>query len=384
MEAPDFAIFSNLYREAYLRCFNQPFTKPITETESKLFYQQILECTGLTIGWRSLKNYSFFIADNGREENPSVASMDTLARYVLKAPYTNEIARKNEEGHHPYWFMYRNKQLGKANTTGTDTGKKRWYMPIAGIAAFLIILTVWYHKGNKLSIDEHFADLSESYLAKAGLLVVNKDNTYWAKRTLEPGSLTLFTLQGDNWPDANNKPVIKNMLIHALPNGCFTAGLQMQDFIPAAEWQQAGLLLLEDTTLNSPSIRVSLAYNDMFGGYNKPKEVIVQAIASPGYNSTPEEFAHLPVLALDSIAIKPALANNLKYTALRIERNNKCYRFLYANGNTPNGAFKEVAVKDVSFTPHYIAIFAIKGRVAATQVAPVKIKRFVLQSAVCE
>jgi hypothetical protein len=384
MEGPEFIIFSNLYREAYLRCFNQPFSNPINETESKLFYQQILECTGLTIGWRSLKNYSFFVTDNNREENPSVASMDTLARYVLKAPYTNEIVRKKEEGHHPYWFMYRNKQLGQANTTGQTTGNKRWYAPLAGVAIVLIIFALWYHRERKMSVNESFTDLSEPYLTKAGWFVLDKDNTYWAKRMQESGSLTLFTLEGDNWPDGSNEPVIKNMLVHALPDGCFTIGLQMQNFIPAAEWQQAGLLLLEDTTLNSPSIRVSLAYNDMFGGYNKPKEVIVQAIASPGYNSTPEEFAHLPVLALDSITFKPALVNNLKYNALRIERNNKRYRFLYANGNTPNGAFKEVAVKDVSFTPHYIAIFAIKGRVAATQVAPVNIKRFVLQSAVCE
>lgn len=383
METPDFVIFSNLYREAYLRCFNQPFTNPITETEGKLFYQQILECTGLTIGWRSLKNYSFFVTDHSREENPSVASMDTLARYVLKAPYTSEIARKNEEGHHPYWFMYRNRQLGQANPAGKTTGKKRWYALVTGIVAILIF-AVWYNKGNKLSINENFADLSEHHLTKVGWFILDMDNTYWSKRMQKPGSLTLFTLEGDNWPDGSNKPGIKNMLVHTLPDGCFTTELQIQNFIPAAEWQQAGLLLLKDTTLNSPSIRVSLAYNDMFGGYNKPKEVIVQAIASPAYNSTPEEFAHLPVLALDSITFKPALVSNLKYTALRIVRNNKTYRFLYANGNTPNGAFKEVAVKDIGFTPHYIAIFAIKGRVATTHIAPVNIKKFVLQSAVCE
>lgn len=385
METPDLTVFLNLYREAYQRCFNQPLAAPITETESKVLYQQIFESTGLTVGWRSLKNYSFLVFDNSREENPSVASMDTLARYVLKAPYTSEIARKNDEGHHPYWFMYRAKALVQKPLAKPAGVNKRWVLPALVLIAIIIVgVIVFFSHEGKTAVNENFHNLTESYLDKAGWKILDKDDTYWAKRDQSPGNLTLFTLQGDNWPEGTERPEIKNLLVRALPDDCFTAELQMQSFVPSAEWQQAGLLLLADTTLNSPSVRVSIAFNDMFGGYNKPKEVIVQAIASPGYNAKPEEFAHWPVMAFEDISTKTAKTVNLNYTALRIERNDKHYRFLYAGGETPNGAFKEIAVKDIGFKPRYIAIFAIKGRVNATEITPVKIKNFNLQTVVCE
>jgi len=51
-------------------------------------YNQVFERTGLTIGWKSLKNYSFFVlaGSSRKQENPSAATLDTMARYVLDAP----------------------------------------------------------------------------------------------------------------------------------------------------------------------------------------------------------------------------------------------------------------------------------------------------------
>jgi hypothetical protein len=381
MGEPDFSIFSALFREAYLRCFKQLLSQPLTETESKLFHQQVLDCTGLTVGWRSLKNYSFFVLDNSRNENPSIASMDTLARYVLQAPYTNEIARKDQESHHPYWFLYREKQLSAKPGKKPGTRKVLWLIPLIGLA--MLLTYAWLRHDNKVHINEEFRDLSEAGLHARGWYVKNADNIYWTMRSATQRALTLFTLAGDNWPDGNTKPEIKNLLIRELPTGCFTAELQMEDFIPAGEWQQAGLLLLKDSSLSSPSIRVSLAFNDFFGGYKKPAEVLVQAIASSGNDDKPEEFIHSPVLIIDSINGK-VLFNNLKHTALRVEKRGKQYRFLYAGGQVDNSAFKQLISKDFVFEPRYIAIFAIKGRVPTTPVKSVTIKKFLLQSTSCE
>lgn len=384
MQEPEYTVFSRLYREAYLRCFRKPLVQTLTETESKLFYQQILNLTGLTIGWRSLKNYSLFILNDNKEENPSVASMDTLARYVLKAPYTTEITRKNEESHHPYWFLYRDKHLSEAETPKQVKSNVRWISSHIALVLLLVATYIWYHCNASVSVIENFKDLSEKGLQDKGWQILNKDNVFWAKRNIHANALTLFTLGGDNWPDGNTKPVIKNLLIRPLPAGCFTTELQMEDFIPAGEWQQAGLLLLEDTTLNSPSIRISLAYNDFFGGFNKPSEVIVQAISAPGLGGKPEEFVHFPVLTFDSTAQKPVLLNNLKHTALRIEKQGKHYRFLYAIGSRANSAFKELAAKDFTVEPRYVAVFALKGTMPATQVVQVMIKKFLLQSIPCK
>src|SRR5437588_417277 len=111
MTNQDTLAFVALFKDAYLKCFGQALKGPISETESKLLCNQVLDRTGLSIGWKSVKNYSFFVADreSARAENPSVATLDTLARYVLGAPYTTEIQRKNDESHYPYWFLYKEK-----------------------------------------------------------------------------------------------------------------------------------------------------------------------------------------------------------------------------------------------------------------------------------
>src|ERR1700749_4096572 len=98
MNRSDNLAFAALFREAYLKSFGQALENPVSETESKLLCNQVLDQTGLSIGWKSVKNYSFFIIDSktAKSENPSVATLDTLARYVLKAPYTNEIKRKTD------------------------------------------------------------------------------------------------------------------------------------------------------------------------------------------------------------------------------------------------------------------------------------------------
>src|SRR6476469_3069846 len=83
--------FAKLFRDAYRKCFASAFTAPLTETESHRLSVEIAESTGLEIGWKSLKNYSsYLLGRSGRVENPSVATLDTLARYVAGAPLTDE------------------------------------------------------------------------------------------------------------------------------------------------------------------------------------------------------------------------------------------------------------------------------------------------------
>src|SRR5882724_7035424 len=105
----DNSAFLSLFKDASSKCFGYPLTAPLTETESKQFYNKIFEQTGLVIGWKSLKNYSSFVFNEiaGKQENPSIATLDTLARYVFGAPFTDELERKNKENHYPWWFNYK-------------------------------------------------------------------------------------------------------------------------------------------------------------------------------------------------------------------------------------------------------------------------------------
>src|SRR5262249_6818820 len=107
----DASAFSSLFKDAFQKCFGHPLVEPLSETESKLFSGKVFDDTGLVIGPKSIKNYSAYILNGpeSREVNPSVATLDTLARYAAGAPYTNEIQRKIKENHYPYWFQYKNK-----------------------------------------------------------------------------------------------------------------------------------------------------------------------------------------------------------------------------------------------------------------------------------
>src|SRR3982751_89143 len=99
--------FTSLFKDACEKCFGHPLTEALSETESKQFCNQVLEKTGLVIGSKSVKNYSIYIVkgSEAKSENPSTATLDTLARYVLEAPYTDETKRKDSQNHHPYWFQ---------------------------------------------------------------------------------------------------------------------------------------------------------------------------------------------------------------------------------------------------------------------------------------
>ena len=86
-----------------------------------------------------------------------------------------------------------------------------------------------------------------------------------------------------------------------LSSDCFDVDVRLTSFFPRQNWQQAGLLLLEDTTFAGRSARVSIGYNDFSGGFPQTREVIVQAITSLGQQSSkPEEFVHQRLFVVDS------------------------------------------------------------------------------------
>jgi len=382
----DALAFASLFKEAHEKCFGHPLTVSLTETESKLFSNQILEHTGLVIGTKSIKNYSSYIS-NPREkpENPSIATLDTFARYVLNAPYTDEIQRKNKEAHYPYWFQYKNqfRQPGKKMVT-----KK--FLLISGVVLGVLILVVLvvllypFQIPKQENFSDNFHSLNENALIKRNWFVNSKDERYWNRRDEYPGYLTLFTLRGDNWPDSSSVPVIKNLLVRKLHADCFTAEAHFKEFFPRQNWQQAGILIMEDTNFIGKSLRLSIMYNDFYGGFPKSREIIIQAITSLGRNfDKPEEIAHQIIFTVDS-ANESLVAMNLQNSALRIQKTEKQFKLLYANGSMANSAFKELVTREFDMKPKYIGLFALKGFVDSSENIPTRVKFFSLNSNPCE
>lgn len=389
MNKSDNLAFAALFKEAYLKCFGQPLVNPLSETESKLFCTKVLDQTGLSIGWKSVKNYSFFIVggNTAKPENPTAATLDTLARYVLRAPYTTEIKRKDDESHYPYWFLYKeqfNKSIKNLPKTRWSTGVLVFGGGIMIIILLMICINYVRTKGSA-EFSDNFKQIDDHTLLSRGWFIKDQDKSYWNKRSETPRMLSLYTLKGDNWPDPINKPGIKNLLFRKIPYDCFTAEVHMHGFIPKEEWQQAGVLLLEDTILSGKSIRLSVAYNDDFGGYPGSREILIQAITSLGKDfGKPEEIAHKPVIYLDSLTHNPVLINNLDHSALRIEKQGKKFRFLYSGGVNENGPFKEIASQEFDMQPKYIAIFALKGFKDNSSVIPAHFNFFRIAANNCD
>lgn len=363
-------IFISLFNEAYEKCFGFPMTSSLSEADSKIFSNTIFECTGLVIGSKSIKNYSLSIL-NGEDKGdgkgiPTVATLDTLARYVLNAPYTDEISRKDNESHYPYWFEYRRRF--------SDTLSKRkpfkvsWKRILLTISSFFILgIVLFVFKNITLtaqdkSFRDDFDSVSEDSLILKGWHLKDAEPAWWHKRNDKPGHLALFTLKGDNWGLGDDRPKIKNLLMREVPSNSYMVEIHLTDFIPGQNWQQAGIILSEDSTLTGKMLRLSIAYNDFFGGYKQSPEIILQAISSTESEgrSQPQEVVHLKLFGINENE-KDLIRKNLRNTALKIEKKDNHFRLLYSVSPLEIYTFKEATSGDFNFQPKYVSIFSIQG-----------------------
>lgn len=362
-------IFINLFKDACLKCFGFSLDTPLTETDSKLLSNTIFEHTGLVIGAKSIKNYSIYVFNSNRKEtgseNPSVATLDTLARYVLDAPYTDEVQRKDKESHYPYWFQYRSRFSGNSRSRKTFRLNRKmiivFFILTLAVVTGAYLMRIFNQRSTEFFMDD-FNSLDEDTLAGNGWKIISKDTSWWNKRNEKPGHLALYSLRGDNWSLGDNRAGIKNLLIREINSDCFVVEVHLTNFIPRYNWQQAGIILSEDSAFKGKMIRLSFSYNDFFGGYEKPAEIILQAISSSeiGIQSKPEEIVHLPLFSIEP-GKKSLAESNLAKSALKIEKNGNHFRFLYSVAPIESFAFKEAAGGDFNMTPKYVSIFSIKG-----------------------
>jgi len=374
-------VFTRLFREAYRKCFHHELDGPMSESESKLLGVDIQEKTGLVLGFKSIKNYSIFISggQDADKVNPSLASLDTLTRYVLNAPATSEQERSKNEGHYPFWHLY-------AKRKGSIFNYRK--IMILALVLGIVSVTTWLFLSSQPSVseaifEENFDNVSAKALKLQSWELVNENRDYWQKRDEKEGVLRLFTLQGDNWPDSSsNTQQIRNLLMRPVHADCFNVEARIVDFFPNERWQQAGIILTEDSSLTGNVLRLSIVYNDYFGGFDSPPEIVIQGITSHSTNN-PEEFLHRQVFQLDS-TLENIIKENLKFCNFRIEKREDRFRFLLSCGPLQNGAFKEIGQHEFKMDAQYVGIFAIKGNVAESQVVPVNFDSFRFQTVPCD
>jgi hypothetical protein len=284
----------------------------------------------------------------------------------MDAPYTTEADRKDNESHYPWWFQYRNKF--SAVEKEPKPVQINWKIIAMYFAALLLLIIVGYFINSSIRKDhieffnDNFNSVSEDSLINRGWLVKSVDTTWWKKRDLKQGHLALYTIRGDNWALGDNPASIKNLLYRRIKSDCFMVETHLSNFIPGQNWQQAGLILSEDSTFTGKMIRLSISYNDYFGGFEKPPEIIIQAISSSesGLRSKPEEIAHLSLFEIEP-GRKTLAESNLAKSALKIEKKGNHYRLLFSSSATESYSFSEVISGDYNIKPRYAAIFSIKG-----------------------
>lgn len=365
MNAHDKSAFDSLFTVACKKCFGHELTAPLSETDSRQLSAVVLECTGLVIGAKSIRNYSLFILGirGGRDENPSVATLDTLARYVMDAPRTDEAQRRENEGNFPYWYGYRTNQ--SAPGQAPHGYLSRHTLVVAGTVVLLLVAgwILFLLPAGRDSASGDFVDafntVSEDSLAEHGWHVRNIDPAWWARRGERDGHLRLFTLPGDNW---EGEAGIHDMPIRKVPSECFATEAHLSDFAPTQNWQQAGIILAEDSTFKGKVLRISISYNDFFGGFEKNPEILIQVLSSSetSSKSKPLELAHLVLFDIDP-GFEQMVMKNSSQAALKIERHGSRYAFLYSVGETEGFAFHEVISSELNIDPHYAGIFAIQG-----------------------
>ena len=389
MNKQDLLAFTSLFIAVCEKCFAQPLSNALSEAESRHLSHEIELQTGLVVGWKSIKNYAAFVLQESpyKPENPSLATLDTLARYHFEAAVTTEVQRKKSANLYPYWFKYKDQIIGVRPTpTPSRIPPQKTYRWLAiGLGLVFIIMFVFYLQAKDLEqFYDDFLNVEERVLIDKGWFVQSKEARHWNQRGQHPKHLSLFTLKGDNWPQKGEKPLIQNLLLRKIQDDCFSTEVHFSEFIPHESWQQAGLLLLEDTTFTGKSIRLSLSYNDFFGGYAKPGEIIIQAIASLGKKySNLEEVVHQPLFTVEQDT-ETLIVNNLKNSAVKIEKQGQQMRFLYSSGNSENFSFKELKVYEFDMKPKYVGVFALKGFVDTSATIPVKVKFFRLEGRKCK
>jgi hypothetical protein len=386
METGARIIFYQLFSEACRKCFGSGLRDPLNETEARHFSNEILNATGLVIGAKSLKNFSIDVTTAAGLESPSTATLDTLARYVLEAPYTSETDRKNKEGHFPYWFQYRRQPLATTHAVVAALPPKRsgYQWAVAALIILLGFMAWWFFRPKVPStFTEQFGNLSQDSLRKRGWHIIAAAEPWWGRRKDSSEGLLLYTLSGDNWPDSARAPLIRNLLLRLIESECFSAELRMEDFQPRRNWQQAGLLLLEDTLPGSRSVRLSIGYNDFFGGYAQDPEIILQGVAVPGVpGGKPEELIHVPLHTLRP-GEESTVYSNLRKTGVRIEKNEQVFRFLYSTSPIENYGYREAFKTTLAINPRYIGIFALQGFTADSGAVAVRCRYFQLSGMKC-
>ena len=85
----------------------------------------------------------------------------------------------------------------------------------------------------------------------------------------------------------------------------------------------------------------------------------------------------------DSVRDHPLILQDMTYLSLRIEKQGKRFRILYADGVNENTSFKEAVSHEFAMRPRWVGLFALRGFVDSAAAIPAQFRLFNLQCDAC-
>ena len=204
---------------------------------------------------------------------------------------------------------------------------------------------------------EDFINVSDSALAANGWMLQDPDSAHWKLRDTNPGFLTLYTVKGDNWVGGRAQPYLKNRLTRRCHFGAsYKIEFEIRDFFPDQNFQQCGILLMEDSSLSSQLVRVNLGHGrvveDNYGFYN-----LQVLFFEAGEHQRPTE--HPVNFFQSSLDEYDYYIRKFNYVAIRLEVEGGMLRVHTLTGTEPGWSFqKKLSDVPMDFQPRYLAIYA--------------------------
>lgn len=221
--------------------------------------------------------------------------------------------------------------------------RKKWWMLIGGFCLLLALARNWCLSIPEMrDFEEHFDDTSLEGLKKNDWEFSDFDSSLWFPQNRR-GLLTLRTSRGDYWFTPPDTPVIHNLLVKKLPDcSCFKLTFKISEFHPNENFQQIGVIFLNETRDRDHNIRVTTAV----GGASQKLQVIKRDHA----------LAYEQSFILRNIDTDPVLDS----LWIVVEKRDKEFEFFY-NLRNEYGPFASFAKMSFDFEPAYIGLGAFNG-----------------------
>lgn len=196
---------------------------------------------------------------------------------------------------------------------------------------------------------EDFGSTHPDSLKRNGWAIEDFDAAAFSKQ-LQPKHLTLYTLRGDYWYTPPDTPVISNLLFKKLSGESGKITFKLVNFNPTQNFQQAGLILLNENRDRSHNIRATFA----------ACETCIPALQSIQMVKMENGTAYEKRYPLISWSDEPPAEAPLQELWIQVQYEKGKFRIFYHTGEE-FASFGEVGNFDFNFQPRYVGIAAFRG-----------------------